>query len=193
MSIIRQTRNLQKLIDEVMNYIAKRWKFNSRVFKKLELHTLKTIKKCAQTDYIMKSTLQRLKLAVMYRLRNSKRDISRAILSNVTNWARMINDLFDSKKMTIKELRQFDLLHRESFFSRQELELTFSSFIFHAIKIIIITLINALIKKILSTFDLISKKFIITSDFDTTSDFDEAGRRVAGTRGHPRVGSGRVG
>jgi mevalonate kinase len=118
MSIIRQSRNLQKLIDEVMNHIAKRWRFNFRIFKKLELHTLRTIKKCARVDYIMKSTLQRLKLAVMYQLRNSERNISRAILSNVIDWARMIDDLFDSKKMTIKELRQFDLLHKDSFFSR---------------------------------------------------------------------------
>jgi hypothetical protein len=90
----------------------------------------------------------------------------------------MIDDLFDSKKVTIEKLRQFNLLHKESFFSRQEHELAFSNFIFHAIKIIIITLINALIKKILSTLDFISKKsdiideFDITSDSDTIDDFD---------------------
>jgi mevalonate kinase len=122
MSIIRQTRDLQKLIDEVMNHIAKRWKFNSRIFKILELHTLRAIKKCARADYIMKSILQRLKLAVMYRLRNSERNISRAILSNVIDWARVIDDLFDSERVTVEELRQFNLLHRESFFSRQKHE-----------------------------------------------------------------------
>ncbi len=171
-SIVRQARDLQKLTDEVMNHIAKRWKFNSRIFKRLELHTLRTIRKCARADYIMKSTLQRLKLAVMYRLRNSERGISRAILSNVIDWARMIDDLFDSERVTVEELRQLNLLHKESFFSRQEHEFAFSSLTSHAIKIIIIALINALIKKTLSTLDLISKKSDITDDIidDITSD-----------------------
>jgi hypothetical protein len=94
----------------------------------------------------------------------------------------VIDDLFDSEKMTIEKLRQFNLLHKESFFSRQKHEFAFSSFISHAIKIIIITLINVLIKKTLSTLDLTSKKSDITNDIidditddiidDITSDFD---------------------
>jgi hypothetical protein len=76
----------------------------------------------------------------------------------------MIDDLFDSKKMTVEKLRQLDLLHKESFFSRQKHEFAFSNFIFRAIKIIIITLINAFVKKILSTLDFTSKKFIIIND-----------------------------
>ncbi len=115
MSIIRQARNLQKMIDEVMNHIVERWKFNSRIFKDLSLHTLKAIKKCVRVEYFMKEILQRLKLTMMYRLRNSKRDISRAILSNVTNWARVIDDLFDTERVTIQKLRELDLLHKESF------------------------------------------------------------------------------
>ncbi len=194
MSIIRQVRNLQKMIDEVIFHIAERWKFNFRIFKDLNLHTLRIIKKCAQIEYFMKEILQKLKLTVMYRLRNSKRDISRAILSNVTNWARMIDDLFDTKRMTIQKLRELDLLHKKSFFSRREFEFAFSNFNFETSNMIITALINALITKVLSTLDLISKKFIIddrdtiiedesvtkesiedenaTDDFDTTENFD---------------------
>ncbi len=194
MSIIRQARNLQKMIDEVMNHIAERWKFNSRIFKNLRLHTLRAIKKCARAEYFMKEILQRLKLTVMYRLRNSKRDISRAILSNATNWIRVIDDLFDTERMTTQKLRELDLLHRESFFSRREFEFAFSSLSSETSNMIITTLINALITKALSTLDLISKKFIIddrdiiiedesvtreniedesaTDDLDTTESFD---------------------
>jgi hypothetical protein len=84
----------------------------------------------------------------------------------------MIDDLFDSERVTVEELRQLNLLHKESFFSRQEHEFAFSSLTSHAIKIIIIALINALIKKTLSTLDLISKKSDITDDIidDITSD-----------------------
>ncbi len=189
MLIIRQARNLQKMIDEVMNRIIERWEFNSRIFKDLNLHTLKAIKKCARVDYFMKEILQRLKLTMMYRLRNSRRDISRAILLNVTNWTRVIDDLFDTERMTIQKLREFDLLHKRSFFSRREFEFAFSSFNSETSNMIITTLINVLITKALSTFDLISKKFIIdnrdiiiedesiedenaTEDLDTIDDFD---------------------
>ncbi len=149
------------MIDEVMNHITERWKFNSRVFKNLNLHTLRTIKKCVRIEYFMKEILQRLKLAMMYRLRNSKRDISRAILSNATNWTRVIDDLFDTKRMTTQKLRKLDLLHRRSFFSRRKFEFAFSSFNFETSDMITTTLINALITKVLSTLDFISKKFII--------------------------------
>jgi 23S rRNA A2030 N6-methylase RlmJ len=57
MLIIRHTRNFQKLIDVIMNHITKWWRFNSRIFKKLKLHTLRMIKKCVRVDYIMKSIL----------------------------------------------------------------------------------------------------------------------------------------
>ncbi len=166
MSIVRQARNLQKMTDEVMNHIAERWRFNSRIFKDLNLHTLRTIKKCARAEYFMKEILQRLKLAVMYRLRNSRKDISRTILSNATNWIRVIDDLFDTERMTTQKLRELDLLHKESFFSRREFELAFSSFSSETSNMIITVLINALITKALSTLDLISKKFII-DDRDT--------------------------
>ncbi len=149
------------MIDEVMNHIAERWKFNSRIFKDLSLHTLKMIKKCARVEYFMKEILQRLKLAVMYWLRNSRKDISRAILSNATNWTRVIDDLFDTERMTIQKLRELDLLHRKSFFSRREFEFAFSNLNFETSNMIITVLINALITKALSTLDLISKKFII--------------------------------
>ncbi len=161
MSIIRQARNLQKMTDEVMNHIVERWRFNSRVFKDLSLHTLRTIKKCARAEYFMKKILQRLKLTMMYRLRNSRKDISRAILSNATNWTRVIDDLFDTKRMTIQKLRKLDLLHKRSFFSRRKFELAFSNFNSETSNMIITILINALITKTLSTFDFISKKFII--------------------------------
>ncbi len=68
-----------------MNHIIKRWKFNLRIFKNLNLHTLKTIKKCVQVNYFMKEILKKLKFAMMYQLRNSKKNISRAILLNVIN------------------------------------------------------------------------------------------------------------
>ncbi len=144
-----------------MNHIAERWKFNSRVFKDLSLHTLKTIKKYVRAEYFMKEILQRLKLTMMYRLRNSKKDISRTILSNVTNWTRVIDDLFDTERMTIQKLRELDLLHKKSFFSKQKFEFAFSNFNSETSNMIITALINALITKALSTLDLISKKFII--------------------------------
>ncbi len=106
----------------------------------------------------------------------------------------MIDDLFDTKRMTIQKLRELDLLHKKSFFSRREFEFAFSNFNFETSNMIITALINALITKVLSTLDLISKKFIIddrdtiiedesvtkesiedenaTDDFDTTENFD---------------------
>jgi hypothetical protein len=84
----------------------------------------------------------------------------------------MIDDLFDSKKVTIEKLRQLNLLHRESFFSRQRFESAFSSLSFETFDMIIKALINALIKKTLSTFDLIPKESITTEDFDITGGSD---------------------
>jgi RNA processing factor Prp31 len=139
MSIVRQTRDLQKMIDEVMNHIAEWWKFNFRVFKELRLHTLKAIKKCARADYIMKETLKMLKLIVVFRLRNSRRDIFISILSNASDWARIIDDVFENETMTIQKMRELNLLNRKSFFSRQKLELAFSSFISRAIIMIMMT------------------------------------------------------
>ncbi len=164
-------------------------KFNFRIFKELELHTLKTIKKCARVDYIMKETLKMLKLIVVFCLRNSRKDIFISILSNANDWARVIDDVFENEAMTIQKMRELNLWNKESFFSKQELEFAFSSFISRAIKIIIIVLINALSANILSTFQIISKKFIIddqdiilesesvtnestTDDSDITDDFD---------------------
>ncbi len=120
----------------------------------------------------------------MYRLRNSKRNISRAILSNATNWTRVIDDLFDTERVMTQKLRELDLLHRESFFSRREFEFAFSSLSSETSDMIITALINALITKALSTLDLISKKSIIddrdtiiedesaTDDSDITEDSD---------------------
>ncbi len=78
--------------------------------------------------------------------------------------------------MTTQELRDFNLLHRKSFFSRQEFESAFSNFNFKTFDVIITALINTLISKILSTLDFTSKKStidttnIITDDtIDTTS------------------------
>jgi hypothetical protein len=95
----------------------------------------------------------------------------------------MIDDLFDSERVTVEELRQLNLLHRESFFSRQRHEFAFSGLTSHAIKIIIIALINTLVKKALSTLDLTSKKSDIIdditdgiiSDSDTTGGPDTIG------------------
>jgi hypothetical protein len=78
----------------------------------------------------------------------------------------VIDDLFDTERMTTQKLRELDLLHKESFFSRREFELAFSSFSSETSNMIITVLINALITKALSTLDLISKKFII-DDRDT--------------------------
>jgi hypothetical protein len=54
------------MIDEIMNHITERWRFNSRVFKNLNLHTLKTIRKCVRVEYSMKEILQRLKLTMCH-------------------------------------------------------------------------------------------------------------------------------
>ncbi len=167
---------MKRMIEEVMIVIARKWEFNVWVFKALDLHTLRIIKKCALINYFMKKTLKMLKLTVIYRLRNSKRDISRSILSNATNWFRVVDELFQSETISIEELNALNVLNERSFFSRKETTSTFSNLNAEKTSIMIQVLINALkdltkqrIAKTLSTLDSISKK-----SFDSRSSSNDS-------------------
>jgi hypothetical protein len=90
--IVRQTRDMKRMTKEIMSHIAIIWDFDFRIFKTLDLHTLKSMKKCARVDYTMIEILQLLKKIVIYRLHHSKRKVFKEILSTATNWTRVVDE-----------------------------------------------------------------------------------------------------
>jgi hypothetical protein len=83
--IVRQTRDMKRMTKKIMSHIAIIWRFDFRVFKTLDLHTLRSMKKCARVDYTMIEILQLFKKIVIYRLHHSRREVFREILSTTTN------------------------------------------------------------------------------------------------------------
>ncbi len=167
---------MKRMIEEIIMIITRKWEFNSRVFKTLNLHTLRIIKKCALINYFMKKTLKMLKLIVIYRLRNSRKDISRSILSNVMNWSQIADELFQFETILIEELNVLNVLNEKSFFLKKKTTSTFSNLNAKRSSIMIQILINTLkdlikqnIAKSLTTLDFTSKKL-----FDSRSHSDDS-------------------
>ncbi len=75
--IIQQIRDIKRMTKKIMSHIAIIWKSDFRVFKTLDLHTLKSIKKCTRVDYTMIEILQLFKKIMIYRLHYSKKKNSK--------------------------------------------------------------------------------------------------------------------
>jgi hypothetical protein len=105
--IVRQIHDMKEMTKEIMSHIAIIWKFNSRVFKTLNLHTLKSMKKYARVDYTMIEILQLFKKIVIYRLHHSKREVFRKILSTTTNWTRVIDEFRMQESISENALQSF--------------------------------------------------------------------------------------
>ncbi len=90
--IVRQIRDIKRMTKKIMSHIATIWESNFRVFKTLNLHTLRSMRKCAWIDYTMIEILQLLKKIVIYRLHHSKKEVFREILSTATNWTRAADE-----------------------------------------------------------------------------------------------------
>jgi hypothetical protein len=75
--IVRQTCDMKRMTKEIMSHIEIIWRFNFRIFKSLDLHTLRFLKKCARVDYTMIEILRLIKKIVIYRLHHSKKKYSK--------------------------------------------------------------------------------------------------------------------
>jgi hypothetical protein len=146
-----------------MLHIAIIWKFNFRVFKILNLHTLRFMKKCARINYTMIKILQFFKNIVIYWLHHSKREIFRRILSTATNWTRVIDEFRMQESISENALKAFDLKDEKSFLSREKEQSTFAHINFENSSKIIQNLTKALMNKtqqFLLTFKSTSTKFV---------------------------------
>ncbi len=124
--IIRQTRDMKRMTKKIMSHIAVIWESNFRVFKTLDLHTLRSMKKCARIDYTMMKTLQSLKKTVIYQLHHSRRKIFKEILLTTTNWSRVIDDFRMQESISEDALKVFNLKDERSFLSREREQSTFA-------------------------------------------------------------------
>jgi hypothetical protein len=95
--IVRQIRHMKRMTKEILLHIAIIWKFNFRVFKSLNLHTLRFMKKCARINYTMIEILRLFKKIVIYRLHHSKKEIFK---KNVVN-----SDELNSRNQRISHAR----------------------------------------------------------------------------------------
>ncbi len=113
--MIRNYRNLLKIILKVIVVIEIEWESTFRAFEELRLHTLKIIQKCALTNYTLSNFLQLLKFSILYRLQHSKQNIFRAILSIAADWSWVIDELFTMKIIQEDELKNYNIQNDESF------------------------------------------------------------------------------
>ncbi len=118
--IVRQTRDMKRMTKEIMSHIAIIWKSNFRVFKSLNLHTLRFMKKCARIDYTMIEILRLIKKIVIYRLHHSKKEVFKEILSTATNWTRIIDEFRMQESISENALKAFNLKDERSFLSKEE-------------------------------------------------------------------------
>jgi hypothetical protein len=118
--IIRQTRDMKRMTKKIMSHIAIIWESDFREFKTLDLHTLRSMKKCARIDYTMMKILQLFKKTMIYRLHHSKREIFKEILSTATNWTRVVDDFRMQESISKNVLKVFNLKDEKSFLSRKK-------------------------------------------------------------------------
>ncbi len=118
--IVRQTRDMKRMTKEIMSHIAIIWESNFRIFKSLNLHTLRSVKKCARIDYTMIEILRLIKKIVIYRLRHSKKEVFKEILSTATNWTRIVDEFRMQESISEDVLKAFNLKNEKSFLSKEE-------------------------------------------------------------------------
>jgi hypothetical protein len=118
--IIRQTRDMKRMTKEIMSHIAIIWEFNFRVFKSLNLHTLRFMKKCARVDYTMIEILRLFKKIMIYRLHHSKKEVFKKFLSSTTNWTRIIDEFRMQESISKDILKTFNLKDEKSFLSKEK-------------------------------------------------------------------------
>ncbi len=167
--VIRQTRDIKQMTKEIMSHIAIIWKSDFRVFKTLDLHTLRSMKKCARIDYTMIEILQLFKKIVIYRLHHSKKEIFKEILSTTTNWTRVTNEFRMQESISKDVLKAFNLKDEKSFLSREEEQSTFAHINLENSSKIIQDLIKALMnetQQLLFTFKWTSTKLVRESRQD---------------------------
>ncbi len=176
--IVRQTRDMKRMTKEIMSHIAIIWRFNFRVFKSLNLHTLKFMKKCARIDYTMIETLRLIKKIVIYRLHHSKKEVFKRILSTTTNWTRIIDEFRMQESISENALKAFNLKDEKSFLSREEEQSIFTHINLEISSKIIQDLTKILMnetQQLLLTFKSTSTKFVRDSRQDATqSDLNDA-------------------
>ncbi len=176
--IIRQTRDMKRMTKKIMSHIAIIWKSNFRVFKLLDLHTLRFMKKCARVDYTMIEILRFLKKIVIYRLHHSRKKIFKEILSTATNWTRVIDEFRMQESISEHVLKAFNLKNEKSFLSKKEKQSIFTHINLEISSKIIQDLIKSLMNEIqqfLFTLKSTSTKFVKDSRQDATqSDLNDA-------------------
>jgi hypothetical protein len=176
--IVRQTRDMKRMTKEIMLHIAIIWEFNFRVFKSLNLHTLRFMKKCARIDYTMIEILRLIKKIVIYRLHHSRKKVFKEILSTATNWTRIIDEFRMQESISKNALKTFNLKNEKSFLSREEEQSIFTHINFEISSKIIQDLTKVLMnetQQLLFTFKSTSTKLVRDSRQDAIqSDFNDA-------------------
>jgi hypothetical protein len=124
--MIRQTRDMKSMTKKIMSHIAIIWKFDFRVFKTLNLHTLKSMKKCSRVDYTMIEIFQLFKKIVIYRLHHSKKEIFKEILSTATDWTRVTDEFRMQESISEDASKVFNLKNERLFLSREKEQSTFA-------------------------------------------------------------------
>ncbi len=176
--IVRQIRDMKRMTKKIMSHIAIIWKFNSRVFKSLNLHTLRSMKKCARIDYTMIEILRLFKKIVIYRLHYSKKEVFKEILSTTTNWTRVIDEFRMQESISENALKAFNLKNEKSFLSKEEEQSIFTHINLEISSKIIQNLTKVLMnetQQLLFTFKSTSTKLVKDSRQDAIqSDFNDA-------------------
>ncbi len=176
--IVRQTRDMKRMTKKIMSHIAIIWEFNFRVFKSLDLHTLRSMKKCARIDYTMIETLRLIKKIVIYRLHHSRKEVFKEILSTATNWTRIVDEFRMQKSISENALKALNLKNEKSFLSREEEQSIFTHINLEISSKIIQDLTKVLMnetQQLLFTFKSTSTKLVRDSRQDATqSDLNDA-------------------
>ncbi len=119
-SLIRQTRDVVKLKQEVVNTILIEWKFNvNKDFSFFSLHTMRTIRKCA-IRYFFAKTLKMTKRVVLHRLSRTRQEIFRSLLFNAANWFKVAQNLYEKESIDDEILEKYKIDDFESFFKRKD-------------------------------------------------------------------------
>jgi hypothetical protein len=127
-SLIRQTRNVVKLKQEVVNTILIEWELNvSRSFNFFSLHTMRAIRKCV-IKYSFAKTLKMTKRVVLHRLNRTKQEIFRSLLFNAANWFRIVLNLYEKELIDDEILEKYKIDDFESFLKREDEFIKFTQF-----------------------------------------------------------------
>ncbi len=169
---------MKRMTKEIMSHIAIIWELNSRVFKSLNLHTLRSMKKCARIDYTMIEILRLIKKIVIYQLHHSRKKVFKEILSTTTNWTRIVDEFRIQESISENALKAFNLKDEKSFLSRKEKQSIFTHINLEISSKIIQDLIKILMnetQQLLFTFKSTSTKFVRNSRQDAIqSDLNDA-------------------